>query len=323
MGNIRPHDDYMAMAIALSYRARGNSGPNPNVGCVIVNDGHVVGRGWTQPSGRPHAEAMALAQAGDRAKGADIYCTLEPCAHESIRGPSCASSIIAARPKRVISALTDPDPRTNGAGFAAIQGAAITVITDIAADKARQAMAGFLMRTENKRPYVTLKLAISLDGSIALQNGVSQWITGAIARNHGHLERARHDAILVGSGTVKSDKPSLDVRIKGLEDRSPVRYQLGSSPAPSGWESIKNIEDISQIAHNHLLVEGGAQTAASFLRANLVDRILLYRAPIILGGKSCVQDYGLEQLGDAHGIWQLQKSLMLGKDNLEIYARRR
>ncbi len=322
MSALRSHEDYMAMAIALSYRTRGNSGPNPNVGCIIVNEGAIVGRGWTQISGRPHAEAMALEMAGDKAKGADIYTTLEPCAHTSNRGPSCATSIINAKPKRVICAIQDPDPRTNGQGFAKIKSAGIEVINGIGSAKARIAMAAFLMRSEHGRPYITLKLAISLDGSIALQNGTSQWITGIIARNHGHLQRAHHDAILVGRGTLKADKPRLDVRLEGLESRSPMRYQLGSSPAASGWESLTNIEDISKIPHNSLLVEGGAQTATALLRAEMVDRILLYRAPIILGGRSCLNDYGLEQLEDAHDIWQLQKRLSLGKDSLEIYERR-
>lgn len=322
MSDVRAHEDYMAMAIALSYRARGNSGPNPNVGCVIAKDGQIIGRGWTQNSGRPHAEAMALAMAGDQAKGADIYISLEPCAHESSRGPSCASSIIKAKPKRVICAMKDPDPRTNGQGFANIQSAGIEVIEDIASEQAQAAMSGFLMRVKHERPFITLKLAISLDGSIALNDGSSQWITGPIARNHGHLERAHHDAIVVGSGTVKADTPRLDVRLEGLEDRSPMRYQLGSSPAPDGWESLKSIEDIKKIPHNYLLIEGGAQTATSMLGADMVDRILLYRAPILLGGKSCLSDYGLDQLNDAHDIWQLQKTLALGKDSLEIYEHR-
>ena len=321
MGTLRSHHDYIAMAIALSYRARGNSGLNPNVGCVIVKKGQIIGRGWTQASGRPHAEAMALEMAGDQAEDSDIYCTLEPCAHESLRGPNCASSIIAAKPKRIICALQDPDPRTNGKGFVKIRSAGIEVIEDIEPQKARTAMAPFFMRSEYARPFITLKLAISLDGSIALDDGSSQWITGEIARNHGHLERAYHDAILVGSGTVKADNPSLDVRLKGLENHSPRRYQLGSSTVPPGWESLKNIADVNKIPHNSLLIEGGAQTATSLMYADMVDRILLYRAPIFLGGKSCLKDYGLQHLNDAHGIWQLQTQMMLGKDRLEIYER--
>lgn len=319
------HHDYMAAAIALSMRGRGNSGLNPNVGCIIVKDGHIIGRGWTQPSGRPHAEAMAIDMArrsGADISGADIYTTLEPCHHESPRGPNCASAIIAAKPARLICAITDPDPRTNGQGLAIIKAAGIEVVENIAAAKARRAMAGFLMRIENNRPYVTLKLAISLDACIATANDVSQWITGELARKHGHLERAHHDAILVGSGTVAADAPSLNVRIAGLEDRSPTPYQLGTSLAPNGWGSLSNIDETRNIPHNYLMVEGGAMTAASFLRADWVDRILLYRAPIILGGKSCLSDFGLDNLADAHGIWHLQNRMMLGKDTLEIYEKK-
>jgi len=313
--------DYMAMAIALSMRARGNSGPNPNVGCVIVKNGRIVGRGWTQPSGRPHAEAMAIEMAKEKAIGADIYITLEPCNHESMRGPDCASVIIAAQPARVICALTDPDPRTNGNGLQKIANAGIHTVNTVMAAQARRAMAGFFTRLEYGRPFVTLKLALSLDGCIALHNGVSQWITGNTARNHGHLERAFHDAILVGSGTIRPDTPRLDVRLEGLEGRSPQRYLLGSSSPPKGWEMIANPADITSIAHNYLMIEGGAAAAASFLTEDLVDRLLIYRAPILMGGKAAIADLGLEDLSAAHGKWMRQKQIPLGKDILEIYER--
>lgn len=319
------HSNYMAAAIAISLRGRGNSGPNPNVGCIIVKNGHVLGRGWTQPNGRPHAEAMAIEMAqrsGADISGADIYTTLEPCHHKSPRGPDCASSIIAAKPARLICAITDPDPRTNGQGLERIKAAGINIIGDINAAQARRAMAGFLMRIKNNRPYITLKLALSLDGCIATANDVSQWITGSLARRHSHLERAHHDAILVGSGTVKADNPSLNVRIAGLEYRSPIRYQLGTTPAPDGWHSVRNMDEAAGMAHNYLMVEGGAQTAASFMRANIVDRILLYRAPIILGGKSCLPDFGLDNLSNAHDVWHLQNHMMLGKDAVEIYEKK-
>lgn len=324
MSNNIPHgdNDYMAMAIALSWRARGNSGPNPNVGCVIVKNGHIVGRGWTQKSGRPHAEAMALAMAGDNAQNADIYTTLEPCHHQSTRGPDCCSSIIAANPNRLIYALTDPDPRTNGKGIERIKSAGVIITPHIEADNARHAMAGFLSRIEKGRPHITLKLAISMDGCISMSDGTSQWITGDIARSHTHMMRAHHDAILVGSGTVKADNPSLNTRLKGLEERSPVRYQLGKTPVQDGWQAIENLSDIAKIPHNLLMVEGGATTAASFLRADLIDNILLYRAPILLGGKSVLGDIGLTKLSDAHDQWHLQRSVQLGKDQLEIYERK-
>jgi diaminohydroxyphosphoribosylaminopyrimidine deaminase/5-amino-6-(5-phosphoribosylamino)uracil reductase len=313
---------FMAMALALSERGRGRTGANPNVGCVIVKQGMIIGRGWTQPGGRPHAEEMALAQAGASAKGADIYVTMEPCAHESSRGPTCSNAIIDAKPKRVIVATLDADERTRRRGIDRLGDAGITVSVGIKEVEARRAMAGFLSRVEKARPYVTLKLALSLDGCIAMADGSSQWITGDRARAHAHLERARSDAILVGAGTAKADKPSLDVRIDGLADRSPQPVILGSdSELPEHWLQISEpaaIADLSDI--NWLLVEGGAKTAASFLQAGLVDRLLLYRAPIIIGGGlSGVGDIGLEKLGDAHGQWRRTDLRPLGQDVLEIY----
>lgn len=307
---------WMDVALALSERGRGRTAPNPNVGCVILKAGVVVGRGWTQPSGRPHAEAMALAQAGDAARGGTAYVTLEPCAHDSPRGPACADSLIAAGLQRVVIALVDPDPRTNGAGIAKLEAAGIAVTTGLRAAEARATMAGFLTRREKGRPFVTLKLATSLDGRIALESGESKWITGPEARAHAHLERARHEAILVGRGTWEADKPRLDVRLAGLEDRSPRPIILSSSGALREPAAIAALEHV-----DHLFVEGGAQVAASFLRADLVDRLLLYRAPIIIGaGKSALGDIGLDCLADAHGRWKLIDSRKLGMDRLEVYA---
>lgn len=313
---------YMAMALSLSERGRGRTGANPNVGCIIVKQGMIIGRGWTQPGGRPHAEEMALAQAGASAKGADIYVTMEPCAHESARGPTCSIAIIDAKPKRVIVATLDADERTRRRGIDRLGDAGITVSVGIREVEARRAMAGFLSRVEKARPYVTLKLALSLDGCIAMADGSSQWITGDRARAHAHLERARSDAILVGAGTAKADKPSLGVRIDGLADRSPQPVILGNdSETPVHWLQIAEPAAIADLADiNWLLVEGGAKTAASFLQAGLVDRLLLYRAPIIIGGGlSSVGDIGLEKLGDAHGQWRRTDLRPLGQDVLEIY----
>ena len=313
---------FMAMALALSERGRGRTGANPNVGCVIVKNGVIIGRGWTQPGGRPHAEEMALAQAGASAKGADIYVTMEPCAHDSTRGPTCSNSIIDARPKRVIVATLDADERTRRRGIDRLGDAGITVSVGIREVEARRAMAGFLTRVEKARPFVTLKLALSLDGCIAMADGSSQWITGDRARAHAHLERARSDAILVGAGTAKADRPGLDVRIDGLADRSPQPVLLGNDPdMPEHWLQIDEPAAIGDLVDiNWLLVEGGAQTAASFLQANLVDRLLLYRAPIIMGGGlPAIGDIGLEKLGGAHGQWRRIGRRDLGQDMLEIY----
>lgn len=308
----------MGAALALAERGRGRTAPNPNVGCVIVRDGIAVGRGWTQPGGRPHAEAMALAQAGKKSRGATAYVTLEPCAHESVRGPACSNLLAAADVARVVIALGDPDPRTNGAGTARLRAAGIEVTEGVRTEEARRSMAGFLTRLERGRPFVTLKLATSLDGRIALASGESKWITGEQARAHTHLERARHEAILVGRRTMEIDTPRLDVRLPGLEDRSPRRLVLSAAGELKSPADIAKLEGI-----NHLFVEGGAETAASFLRADLVDRLLLYRAPILIGGdgRPALGDIGLTRLGDAQDRWRLVESRMLGKDRIEAYER--
>lgn len=316
----------MASALALSERGRGRTAPNPNVGCVIVQGGRVVGRGWTQPGGRPHAEAMALRQAGEKSRGATAYATLEPCAHESARGPACSDSLIAAGVARVVIALGDPDPRTNGQGAARLRAAGIDMVEGVGEAGARAAMAGFLTRRAKGRPFVTLKLATSLDGRIATASGESRWITGPEARAHVHIERARHDAILVGRGTWEADAPKLDVRLPGLEDRSPKRFILSSRhPRESGgddWGWLGSPSDIASLETiDHLFVEGGAQTASAFLRAGLVDRLLLYRAPILIGaGRDALADIGLGSLADAHGMWRLADTRMLGSDRMEAYV---
>ncbi len=398
----------MGVALALAERTRGRTAPNPNVGCVIVKDGRVVGRGWTQPGGRPHAEAMALAEAGDAARGATAYVTLEPCAHVSPRGPACSDLLVSAGVARVVAALKDPDARTAGTGFARLEAAGIAVSTGLRAAEARRSVAGFLTRRAFGRPQVTLKLATSLDGCIAMADGTSRWITGPQARAHAHLERSRHEAILVGRGTFEADAPKLDVRVAGLEARAPRRVMLSStlsgvdpgpvplsSPAPigravatadltttgltaappavalpaamlqpapmrhfaairhpsegwslsvgeselapqgdpslrwgdgqaDGWTIIVCPADIATLdGVDHILVEGGAQTAAAFLAADLVDRLLLYRAPILIGGgKPAIGDIGID-LAAAHGRWGAVDARQLGSDRLEVYERAR
>jgi len=312
----------MAAAIALSARGRGRTAPNPNVGCIVVRDGMVLGRGWTQPGGRPHAEAHAIAQAGDIA-GATVYVTLEPCAHASPRGPACADMIAAAKPARAVIAVRDPDPRTDGKGIERLRGAGIAVASGIEEAAARCAMAGFLTRQAKGRPHVTLKLAVSLDGRIALPDGSSRWITGPAARAHAHLERARHEMILVGRGTLEADRPRLDVRLPGLEDRSPRRAVFGHGEAPEGWSALRDLAAIPTLQGvDHLFVEGGAGTAAAFLQADLVDRLLLYTAPIVVGaGQSAIGDIGLADLAHAHDRWRLADTRTLGSDRLAVYER--
>jgi len=314
----------MAVAIALGEAARGTTAPNPNVGCVIVSpDGLVVGRGATGTGGRPHAEATALEQAGTAAKGATLYTTLEPCAHPSERGPTCAAIIPGAGIARVVMALVDPDARTAGQGMDRLQELGIEVTVGEGAEAARRSMAGYFARIELGRPRITLKLALSIDGKIALPSGESKWITGEDARAHVHLERAHSDMILVGRGTYNADQPNLDVRLPGLEERSPRRALLTRGEAVAGWETLSSPQDVYRLHDvNDLLVEGGSGAATAFLSADLVDRILIYRAPIFIGeGKSSVGYIGLDAIADAHGRWKVSDGAHLGIDRLGVYER--
>ena len=213
---------HMRAALALARRGLGQVWPNPAVGCVLVRDGAVVGRGWTQPGGRPHAEAEALARAGPRAEGATAYVTLEPCAHHG-RAPPCAPALAAAKVARVVSACRDPDPRVKGKGVAALREAGIEVAEGVGGEAARSLNAGFFSCVERGRPLVTLKVASSLDGRIATRTGESRWITGAESRAAAHGLRASHDAAAIGSGTAIADDPKLTCRLPGLASRSPVR----------------------------------------------------------------------------------------------------
>ncbi len=313
---------WLAAAAALAARGRPLSRPNPAVGALIVKGGVVIARGWTQPGGRPHAEAEALAAAGDAARGATLYVSLEPCAHQSQRGPSCADLVAASGLARVVVGCGDPDPRTAGQGIARIAAAGIAV-EHLPSPACAASLVGYLSLRRRGRPHVTLKLATSLDGCIALANGESQWITGPEARAHCHAERARADAILVGGGTLRADNPRLDVRLPGLEGRSPQRWVLTRGPAPAGWHALPDPASIQTMEGvQYLFVEGGAETAAAFLRAGLVDDLLLYRAPILIGGgKPGIADLGLTALAGAHGQWQRTDFRQLGNDTVERYER--
>ena len=212
---------YMALALSLGARGLGQVWPNPAVGAVIVKAGRIIGRGWTQPGGRPHAEVMALRQAGADARGATAYVSLEPCAHQG-QTPPCANALIDAGITRVVSALEDPDPRVQGGGHALLGAAGVEVTTGILADEARAAHRGFFSRIQLGRPMVTLKLATSFDGRIATASGQSRWITGPQARAFVHLLRSSHDAVMVGGGTARADNPLLSVRGLGISGQ-PVR----------------------------------------------------------------------------------------------------
>ncbi len=285
---------------------------------MIVKDNIVVGRGWTQPGGRPHAEAVALEQAGEAARGATLYVTLEPCAHQSTRGPACADLVTATALQRVCIGVADPDPRTAGAGIAAIRAAGIEAHL-IDSSEAEASLAGYLMLRRHGRPHVTLKLALSLDGCLAWPLGGERWLTGELARGHCHALRARSDAILVGSGTLRADNPRLDVRLPGLENRSPERWVLTSGEAPQGWRALASPEAISTMTDvQYLFVEGGAKTASAFIEADLVDSLVIYRAPVMIGaGVPALPQFAQ---GAMTG-WRLEDSRPLGKDTLEVYRR--
>ena len=290
----------MLHALRLAARGLGNVWPNPAVGCVIVKDNVMFGRGWTQPGGRPHAEAMALVQAGAAARDAEMYVTLEPCCQLG-RGPACTDAIIAASIKKIIIAIGDPHPRVNGQGIAALRSAGIEVELGVCADEAAALNKGFLLTVTQGRPMVTLKLAVSADWKLTTGNPAQQWITDEDARRHGHMLRATHDAILVGIGTVLADDPMLDCRIAGLEKFSPVRVVLDrhnrmsassklmqtANQIPLWMMKEENVSDVLKILADkgitRLLVEGGAKIAQAFLDAGLVDEIAIYQSPEIIG----------------------------------------
>ncbi|MDV7338656.1 bifunctional diaminohydroxyphosphoribosylaminopyrimidine deaminase/5-amino-6-(5-phosphoribosylamino)uracil reductase RibD [Terasakiella sp. A23] len=213
---------FMKAALKLAKRGLGNVWPNPAVGCVIVKDNIVIGRGWTQPGGRPHAETEALGRAGDNARGSTAYVTLEPCSHYG-KTPPCALALIEAGVTRVVVALEDPDPRVSGRGIKMLKEAGIKVVMNVCRDEALEVNEGFFLKVLKNRPMFTMKMATTLDGKIAVHTGESKWITEKPTREQGHLLRANHDAIMVGIGTASQDDPHLTCRLNGLEGHSPVR----------------------------------------------------------------------------------------------------
>ena len=265
---------------------------------------------------------MALEQAGDKAAGADVFVTLEPCAHRSVRGPACSDLLAKAGIARLVAGVEDPDLRTAGAGLSRLRDAGVDARL-MPCNACNDSLAGYLHRTLLGRPFVTLKLAMSLDGCVALAGGESQWITGEAARVHVHSQRARQDAILVGGGTWRADNPRLDVRLPGLEALSPRRVVLSRQSAFDGVETLGRPEQIAALKDvQYLYIEGGAGTAANFLAADLVDRLEIYRAPIIIGGGlPGISDIGLERLHEAHGRWTIAETRQLGSDRFEAYSR--
>jgi diaminohydroxyphosphoribosylaminopyrimidine deaminase / 5-amino-6-(5-phosphoribosylamino)uracil reductase len=314
--------ELMGRALALAARGLYTTTPNPRVGCVIVKDGALVGTGWHERAGLPHAEVLALKDAGERARGATLYVNLEPCSHHG-RTPPCVEAIVPAGIKRVVAAMQDPNPRVAGAGLAKLRAAGIAVESGLMEDEARELNIGFVARMTRGRPWVRMKIAASLDGRTALANGKSQWITGEEARADGHRWRARACAILTGHGTVRDDDPQLNVR--GVDTpRQPLKIVVDSrfeTPTSArllkdgktlvagavneakriaalekaGAETViipneggkvelfKLMEELARRELNEIHVEGGHKLNGSLLRAGVIDELLVYLAPSVIG----------------------------------------
>lgn len=349
----------MGLALSLAQRGLGRVWPNPSVGCVIVDrDGHVAGRGRTQDGGRPHAETEALREAGPRARGATAYVSLEPCAHQGQTGP-CARALIDAGVARVVSAVEDPDSRVAGQGHAMLTTAGVAVRTNVLSARAKALNAGFFSRVQRGWPFVTLKLATTLDGKIALPSGESRWITGTQARAHTHLVRARHDAVLIGIGTALADDPELTCRLPGVRTSGPVRVVVDSKarlpvasklaatakaspvwllsaqnsvvlqqagvkvlhvPASAdGVDLAAALKALSAEGLTRVLVEGGATLSSALLKLGMVDRLLWYRAPSLMGeGISAVASLGLDAIKELPRFAR-EETIRLGEDVLETY----
>jgi diaminohydroxyphosphoribosylaminopyrimidine deaminase/5-amino-6-(5-phosphoribosylamino)uracil reductase len=359
---------WMRLAIRVAARGRGTTAPNPSVGCVLVKEGRLIARGWTQPGGRPHAEAVALSAADGAAEGCTAYVSLEPCAHVG-RTPPCAKALIAAGVARVVIAARDPDPRVDGNGARMLREAGIEVREGVCREAAERDLAGFLGRVRDGLPRVTLKLATSLDARIATREGESKWITGEASRRMVHGLRARHDAILTGVGTILADDPMLNCRLPGLAGRSPDRVVLDSrlrtpvssalvtsardiktmiiatSAAPATSEhglAERGVEVIhlpwdeaGRVAPREALkalggrgttsvfIESGSEIATSFLAADLVDELVWFRAPMLIGGdgKPAVEGLGIDALRLAPGF-RCVDARPVGEDVVETYRRR-
>ena len=312
---------WLAAAARLARRGIPLARPNPAVAALIVKHGRVIARGWTQAGGRPHAEAGALVAAGSAATGATLYVTLEPCAHASSRGPACADLIAASGIARVVIGCLDPDPRTTGQGIMRLRQAGVAAEL-IDSTQCAASLAGYLIRSHQHRPHVTLKLALSADARLAPPPGEGQWLTGPEARAHVHAWRARMDAIVVGRGTLLADQPRLDVRLPGLAARSPERWLLTHGAAPDGWRALASPVAISSMGDaQYLMVEGGAGAARAFLAAGLADRLLLYRAPRTVGGRgAALPELGPAALAADPG-WVQTDTRPLGNDRLDVYVR--
>ncbi|MET0722454.1 MAG: bifunctional diaminohydroxyphosphoribosylaminopyrimidine deaminase/5-amino-6-(5-phosphoribosylamino)uracil reductase RibD [Tardiphaga sp.] len=360
---------FMQLALTLGRRGQGRTWPNPAVGAVIVKDGVILGRGWTQPGGRPHAEPVALTQAGDAARGATLYVTLEPCSHFG-KSPPCVDAVIASGIARVVSAIEDPNPDVAGQGHARLRAAGIKVDVGLCSDEAARDHAGHFRRIRDRRPHVVLKLAVSPDGMIAAAGHKPVAVTGEMVRSRVHLLRSQCDAVLVGIGTVLSDDPELTCRLPGMIKRSPVRVvldralrlpgrtklvhsarehplwvmtsSLSEAPAamllqaagaqvmrvpvttspPPGLDLPAVLHALADKGITKLLVEGGARIAASFVAADLVDEIWLFRGDTEIGADG-VPALGAMPLSAITGSpgFTARASESIENDTLTIYGR--
>lgn len=344
---------FMELALRMGRRNLGATAENPSVGCVIVKGGIIVGRGVTAPSGRPHAETQALDQAGQAASGATVFVTLEPCAHHG-NTPPCCDALIAAGVAKVLIAVGDPDPRTAGQGASRMREAGVFVSQGLCEADGRANLAGYLSRVERRRPWVTLKLAVSADGMIAGAVGEQTVITGPQALRVSQMMRAQTDGIMVGAGTVRTDDPSLTCRLPGLEARSPVRivvgggsdlligtnlyhtardvpvWHLGAGEVEGDVKSINcdidgqgnvdlnsALDELAKRGIGRLLVEGGAKLAQSLLQAELVDEAVLFSAPHALGVGGVEAPLGLIQSSE----FTPKAPILLGVDEMTVYDR--
>jgi diaminohydroxyphosphoribosylaminopyrimidine deaminase / 5-amino-6-(5-phosphoribosylamino)uracil reductase len=353
-------DVYMGRALELAERGRGLVTPNPLVGAVVVRDGEIVGEGWHEGPGRPHAEVLALEAAGERARGADMHVSLEPCSHFG-RTPPCAPRIVAAGVARVTAALEDPNPLVNGAGLAHLRQAGIEVGTGALADVARRQNEAFLKHVRTRLPFVTLKMAASLDGKAAARDGSSRWITGEEARAEVHRMRAAADAILVGAGTAFRDDPSLTIRDPRYRGRPKLRvvvdgrgivpethnvFSDGAAPTlvatsegasrerRDAWRKAGAevlvlddaglgliplgdlLAELGKRDVQHVLIEGGPTIAWEAVQRNLVDKVVLFFAPVLVGGEkapSVLMGGGTPTIGDAVPLELIEVS-RIGRD---------
>ncbi len=316
-------EGFISYALNLTQKNLGQTAPNPVVGCVIVsNDGRIISSGVTALGGRPHAEKIAIDKIADKKilEGTTLYVTLEPCSHLGQTEP-CVDEIIKNKFKKVVIATQDPDSRVNGNGIAKLREAKIDVVLGILEKEAQEINRGFFTAKKLGRPFVTLKLATSLDGKIATKNFDSKWITSERARDFAHLLRAKNDAILVGANTARKDNPRLDCRLPGLEEFSPKIIILSHENFSGELEEI--LKKFCSEGINSLLIEGGQNVATQFLQKNLVDELVWIRSSKIIGsdGISAIGEMNFNKISEVMNNFKRQEIREAGEDTIEIFRR--